>query len=1158
MRTGTKADLVRKLEGLLEENSVLEETKAKYERLREQFGRSERERGILSRIAAIFCAIGDDEAYGEVLAVIIEALQSRHGFLGYIAQNGDLVVPSLTRDVWEECTVPGKSVIFPPSSWGESIWGKALKEKRSFSAQGPVRTPFGHIPIRNCLLSPVLYGEEAIGLIAVANRDQGYSEEDRGFLEDIAVSISPILHARLQRDREEKRSRLTQEALHRREQELRTLAENLPDMVARFDRECRFLYVNPSVLNVFSEPREHFIGRTIGEALHGVLAGDRPLSDLVEEVFESGASSDCEVVVSSPQGDRFLEARHIPEMDESGKVATVLGIYREVTDRKKAEEDIAGHLKFFESMDMVNRAMQGTDDLEEMIDNLLDVLISVFACDRAWLVYPCDPGAQSWKVFMERTRPEYPGALSLGADIPMTPDMVQTFRIMGASKGPVTFGPQGDHALPAEDSTRFDYKSALAMVLRTIARKPYLFGLHQCSYARVWTPDEERLFRVIGRRLTDSLNTLLAHRNLQESEERQRFALRVGRIGVFEVDIETGRGTWTPESAEIWGVPGEVTDDFADFLWQHVHPDDLKRVREGFDRMVQKRKGGVMEFRIVRPNGTIRWIRWRGQVLKTDTGKLSRLIAVNMDITEHKLADETLETSRVQLSQAMDLAHIVYWECDPARQTFIFNDPFYAFLGTAAKDEGGYVIAMDEYFRRFVHPEDYARVRRTMGQDMITRDLEFPPDLEHRVIRHDGKIRHVATRTRIIRDAAGSPVRIYGANQDITEGKEIEEERRSLETSLFHSQKIESIGTLTGGIAHDFNNILTAVMGYATLLQMKMDEEDPLLTYVDEILSASQKAADLTQSLMAFSRQQPVNSRALGINDIIKGSERLLKRLVTEDIAIKTVLTAAQPVIMADATQMDQVLLNIAANARDAMPQGGVLTIETDVVDLDEKFRRMHGYGKPGKYAVIAISDTGTGMDEVTKERIFDPFFTTKEVGKGTGLGLSTVYGIVKQHRGFITVYSEPGHGTVFRLYFPVLSHIVEQQHATIEPVSGGHEVILIAEDSAPVLTLMSDVLTQYGYTVIEATDGVEAIERFSREPRIDLLILDSIMPRKNGREAYDEIHKKDPGVKVLFTSGYTRDVVLDKGIEDKRFDFLSKPIQPLTLLNRVREILDR
>jgi CheY-like chemotaxis protein len=367
---------------------------------------------------------------------------------------------------------------------------------------------------------------------------------------------------------------------------------------------------------------------------------------------------------------------------------------------------------------------------------------------------------------------------------------------------------------------------------------------------------------------------------------------------------------------------------------------------------------------------------------------------------------------------------------------------------------------------------------------------------------------------------------------------------------------MEAIGTLAAGIAHDFNNILTALVGYAALLKMEI-KSAKLHAYVDRILSASHKATDLVQNLLAFSKQQAISLKPISLHTVIKETGKLLKRLVTEDIAIMILLATEDITIMADATQVDQILFNLVTNARDAMPQGGTLTIETKAVELGDQFQHIHGYGKPGRYALLCISDTGVGIDATTQESIFNPFFTTKEVGKGTGLGLSTVYGIVKQHNGYITVYSEPDRGTTFHIYLPIANKLSKEENLTLTPMKGGNETILIAEDNEAVRGLISKVLMEYGYRTFEAVDGADAVEQSKKAAKIDLLIIDSIMPKKNGREAYNEIHEIKPDIGVIFTSGYTRDVFLDKGVEDKKFHFLQKPIAPDTLLKMVRDVLD-
>lgn len=562
---------------------------------------------------------------------------------------------------------------------------------------------------------------------------------------------------------------------------------------------------------------------------------------------------------------------------------------------------------------------------------------------------------------------------------------------------------------------------------------------------------------------------------------------------------------------------------------------------------------GEIEFK----DGTV-LERYSGPVIGKD-GKRYGTIITYRDITERKRSEEALRVSQTRLAEAMELANIVYWEADPTDNTYILNDSFYAFYGTTAEKEGGYRMTREEYYKRFVHPDDIPLHCKFIMDNTLRPDTEFFADLEHRIIRRDGAVRHILARARVIKDESGRVIRRYGANQDITQRKQSEEEKAHLESQLLQSRKMEAIGTLAGGIAHDFNNILTVINGFSSLLQMDIPEDDPKRTYIDQILASSEKATQLTRGLLAFSRKQQISLKLLDINNTIRNTSKLLTALLTEDIELKIKLSEETPIVMADASQMDQILFNLAANARDAMPQGGTFILESKVVELDDDFVRTHGYGESRKYVLLSFSDTGIGMDEATKSKVFDPFFTTKEVGKGTGLGLSTVYGIVKQHNGYITVYSEPGRGTTFHIYLPLVDEIVREQKKTQTPIRGGDETILIAEDDYAVRGLMKTVLTEHGYSIIEAVDGEDAVELFLKtEKSIDLIILDTIMPKKNGREVYDEIRRIKPHSKVIFTSGYTRDVILDKGMAaGDSFEFIPKPITPYVLLQKVRQVLD-
>ncbi|MBU5613896.1 ATP-binding response regulator [Geomonas azotofigens] len=387
--------------------------------------------------------------------------------------------------------------------------------------------------------------------------------------------------------------------------------------------------------------------------------------------------------------------------------------------------------------------------------------------------------------------------------------------------------------------------------------------------------------------------------------------------------------------------------------------------------------------------------------------------------------------------------------------------------------------------------------------------------------------------------------------RDVTESKKLEEQLRQ-------TQKMEALGALAGGVAHDFNNILTGIMGYATLLKLRMGEGNPLLSFPLDILAAAERAANLTKSLLTFSRKQTISLKPENLNEIVKRIDKLLLRIIGEDLEFRAKLAETPLYALADCGQIEQVLMNLAANARDAMPHGGVLTIATGRIDLAAD-------GDPpqlpsGPYAVIAVSDTGEGMDAATKARIFDPFFTTKEIGKGTGLGLSIVYGIIQQHSGAITVQSDPGKGTTFSIYLRLLPTESESAPENEEaPVPGGSETILLAEDNADARDSMTRVLSEYGYSVIQTVDGEDALEKFqANRDRVAFLLLDVVMPKKDGMAVYREIKAVRPSLPVLFVSGYTEDVIAKKGVVIGTDPFIFKPIPPRILLTRVRELLSR
>jgi PAS domain S-box-containing protein len=457
-----------------------------------------------------------------------------------------------------------------------------------------------------------------------------------------------------------------------------------------------------------------------------------------------------------------------------------------------------------------------------------------------------------------------------------------------------------------------------------------------------------------------------------------------------------------------------------------------------------------------------------------------------------------------------------------------------------------------EDFIARVHPEDLPRLIAAREEAVASGQ---PLRLDHRIVRPDGAVRWVHERADVLRDAHGRPTRFIGLVQDITDRKQAEEALQAAEEQLRQSQKMDAIGRLAGGVAHDFNNLLSIITGRSELLLRQRQLEAVVRRDLELIHRTADRAASLTRQLLAFSRKQVLQPKVLDVNTVVANMGRMLRRVIGEDVDLVVVARPGLARVNADPGQLEQVILNLAVNARDAMPGGGRLTIETADVELDDDYRKRHPVVAPGRHIMLAVTDTGVGMDATVRERIFEPFFTTKEVGKGTGLGLSTVYGIVKQSGGTIWVYSEPGHGTTFKIYLPSVNEVPETEAAPIPP-RGGSETVLLCEDEPDLRELTREVLEEYGYRVIEARDGKEALEVAKGfGERIDLLLTDVVMPRMNGSELAATL-TRERGVRVLYMSGYTETSMV-RGAAAPGAGFLQKPFSPVVLARAVRELLD-
>jgi len=540
-------------------------------------------------------------------------------------------------------------------------------------------------------------------------------------------------------------------------------------------------------------------------------------------------------------------------------------------------------------------------------------------------------------------------------------------------------------------------------------------------------------------------------------------------------------------------------------------------------------------------------------VVRDDNGEAIALIGVARDITEQRRAEDALRESELWLRESQSISRVGSYVLD-------IHSGFWE--SSAVLDE---IFGIGPDFRRdvdgwkqLIHPDFQTGMVEYLQNEVVAQGKPF--DREYRIVRaSDGQARWVHGRGSLTFGPDGRPARMVGTIQDITGRKQAEEERARLEEQLRESRKLESLGRLAGGVAHDFNNHLTVISGYCDMILGRLEPDDRLRREMEAIRAAAGRAAGLTGQLLAFSRKQIVEPKAISLNDVVRDAGHMLRRLIGEDIEVVTTLDPGLRIVTADRGQMNQVLVNLAINARDAMPEGGRLTIETSNEDLDESGLANHPDARPGRYAVLCVADTGIGMDAATMQNIFEPFFTTKKLGAGTGLGLATVYGIVRQNGGWLSVTSRPGAGSTFRIYLPKVDAVPEPVVTSEADLAGsrGSETVLVVEDQEEVRKLVLAILDRNGYRLLEAPNGPEALALCGLYPEpIHLLVTDVVMPGMTGRELADRLLEVRPDLKVLYTSGYTADVIGRQGVLDAGVSFLQKPFTGPQLSAKVREVL--
>jgi two-component system cell cycle sensor histidine kinase/response regulator CckA len=546
-------------------------------------------------------------------------------------------------------------------------------------------------------------------------------------------------------------------------------------------------------------------------------------------------------------------------------------------------------------------------------------------------------------------------------------------------------------------------------------------------------------------------------------------------------------------------------------------------------------------FRGLRKDGEVIDVEVRSD--RTELNGQPAVIGTLIDVTERRRAEEVLRESEERFRSAFERTNVAMVHTDLDHR-FVRANAAFAHLFGYSNDEILKLSMID-----ITHPDDRAESYESRIPLLAGKNDFF--QLEKRYLRKDGQILWGLTNVSLLRRADGQPHLYVGQVQDLTESKRLEEQLRQ-------SQKMEAIGRLAGGIAHDFNNLLTVINGYSEIIADELRSENPLCKFAEEIRGAGVRASNLTRQLLAFSRQQVLMPVTLEVNGLLREIQNMLGRLIGEDIELQFVQEPQLWPIRADASQIEQVIMNLVVNARDAMPHGGKLTIETKNAELDETYVEMHREAQPGQYAMIAVSDSGCGMEKSTRVRIFEPFFTTKG-GKGTGLGLSTVYGIVRQSGGHIEVYSKVGLGTTFKIYLhrDRSAAKVSPEHPETSVLPRGDETILLVEDEDSVRALARLILQKSGYRVIEARDGAEAFSLISQDPLVHLLVTDVVMPQMNGRELAQRLQMLHSNLKVLYMSGYTDDAIVRHGVLETHMNFLQKPYTGGSLTKKVREVLD-
>ena len=1010
--------------------------------------------------------------------------------------------------------------------FGRSISSWVARQHTSIILNGEVRDDrfvslWPRPDIRSSVSIPMLVAKKLVGVlnVNVVDRPRPFTLGQMKALTILAGTAAAAL---------ESASLYTQ--AQQAEENYRSIFENAVEGIFRASPDGQqFLSVNPAMANMFGYNSSAEMIEAVVDISQQLGVKPERREQTLQRLGQDGELKNFEEKAQRKDGSEiWISATVRAAFDAQRELLYLDGIVQDITVRKRAEAERT----------LISEIIQGvitTPDLDELLKLIHSSISKILYAENCYVaLYEKKTGLLHLPLCFDKYDPVAP-SMKLGKGL-----TAYVFR----SGRSMLMTPESIHELIAQGEVELIGTLPavwLGVPLKTPTETVGVLVVQHYEDEHAYSQRDLELLSSVGDQIALAIERKRAEDQLREAKDFSENLIQTANVIILGMDPDGNINIFNQTAEQITGytLPELKGRNWFETL---VPKDRYPYVWDEFTRLIDGETPQTFENPILTKSGEERQIIWENNQIRVD-GKIVATISFGNDITERKRAEEALRESEERYRDLVENAHDIIFAHDLKGN--------YTSVNRAGEQITGYTheecLALN--IADTIAPEDVRKVREMMSKKLVGEKVTA---YEVELLAKDGSRIAVEVNTKLILQD-GLPIGVQGIARNVTE-------RKQLEDQLRQSQKMEAIGQLAGGVAHDFNNLLTAINGYSSLALQRIEDNHPLRSYLEEIKKAGDRAANLTRQLLAFGRKQILQPLPINLNDIVTDMNKMLRRLIGEDVELTAKLDPALKNIKADPGQIEQVLVNLVVNARDAMPKGGHLTIETASVELDQEYARRRVGVLPGSYVMLAVSDTGMGMNPETQERIFDPFFTTKEKGKGTGLGLSTVYGIVKQSGGNIWVYSEAGRGTTFKVYLPELEIAsAKTDTAVVEaPMPSGSETILLVEDEDVVRGLAATILEQSGYKVLTASRGEEAIRLcLQRAEPIHLLLTDVVMPETSGKEIADRLRELLPGLSVLFMSGYTDEAIVHHGVLDSNVEFIQKPFTPAALVRKVREVLD-